>query len=275
MADIEVADVLRYFRDDPDTKVVGLYLEAYGQHTRFASAISALAEQKPVVAARVGHTIAGGRASRAHIGAAHPPWKVPLPDQSRDVIPAQTGQELLHFAKALCWQPCPRGPRAAIITGSGGIGAELVDLAIGEGLGVPELTSSLQVRLKGHLPSYAACGNPVDLTPMWTEYPRIYPPLIHALVASDEIDLVIMTVIDVATGVDDLMEALCNLRHDETIATARKPIYVYWNSLQANLPNMARLQTAGLPCYQSTVDTVRVAAASARHAAIRLRRPVR
>ncbi len=44
-----------------------------------------------------------------------------------------------------------------------------------------------------------------------------------------------------------------------------KPLYVYWASPNTTLKNMRILQKAHIPCYHSTLETVRVAAAISRY----------
>jgi len=45
-----------------------------------------------------------------------------------------------------------------------------------------------------------------------------------------------------------------------------KPLYVYWASTYHELQNMHILEKGRIPCYQSTLETVRVAAAISRYA---------
>ncbi len=121
--------------------------------------------------------------------------------------------------------------------------------------------------LAPYLPSYAGLRNPVDLTPIWWDYPKVYPPLIRALLASDEVDLLMVSITDVATDLKPLMYALGEaVNQGAQIMNAAKPVYVYWRSRQNSLKNMRILETARIPCYQSTLETVRVAAAVSRYA---------
>jgi acetyltransferase len=261
MADLEIADIMGHFGKDPATRLIGLFLEASGRSEAFAEELAGLAIKKPIVAAWIGRSKEGRRASLAHLGTPRNDPEAATRELGRSCFMVQTGHELLHVAKALSWQPIPTGPRLGIVTGSGGIGAELADLAIEHGLAVPEFSADLQLRLKSYLPFYAASNNPVDLTPLWMEYPKLYPPIIRTLVESDAIDMLIVTIIDVATGVDELIEELCHLATDQSILRAGKPIYLYWNSPRLHLDNMARLQQTGWPCYQSSLETIRVASA--------------
>ena len=191
------------------------------------------------------------------------------------IIPAQTGLEMLHIAKGLSWQPLPRGRKVGILTGAGGVGAELTDLCVEQGLEVPEFSSQLQNALRPYLPSYTSVQNPVDLTPLWWEFSKLYPPLIQTLSASEEVDLLIVVIIDVATTLEDLMAALSDLMaQSRGNAFPVKPLYVYWGSRDNMLPHMRILEEAHIPCYRSTLETVRAAAGISRYGMINLERGI-
>ena len=271
-ADVSVNDLLDYFCHDIDTRVVGVFLESIADWEAFLAQANALAAIKPLILTKLGRTTAGSRASFAHIG---------IPDGAEmkegetgsNVILAQTGLEMLNIAKALCWQPLPRGRRVGILTGSGGIGVELSDLCVERGLKVPEFSSQLQNTLRPYLPSYASVQNPVDLTPIWWEFPRVYPPLMEALFASAEIDLLIVAVLDVATTIDELMVAITEtVRQIQPDVGSLKPLYVYWASRNNMMKNMAILEEAHIPCYRSTLETIRVAEAISRYGAFSSKR---
>jgi acyl-CoA synthetase (NDP forming) len=266
-ADVQVYELLQYLSHDIDTRIVGLFLESVSDQEAFFSHASALAAQKPLIFTKLGRTKEGGRASFAHIGL-NPDW---LGSQEMDgaskIIHAQSGLEMLHIAKALSWQPLPRGRRVGIITGSGGVGTELADFCVEHGMEVPEFSPQLQDALRPYLPSYASVGNPVDLTPIWWEFPKVYPPLIQTLFASDEVDLLLVTIIDVATTLEDLMYAVGETgSHTEGSISLGKPLYIYWASPYDSLKNMRILEQKRIPCYQSTLEAVRVAAAICKYA---------
>ena len=67
---ISTADVLQYLAEDPDTRVICLFLEEIGDPVAFARAARA-AEQagKPIVALKVGSSPAGQQSALAHTGA--------------------------------------------------------------------------------------------------------------------------------------------------------------------------------------------------------------
>ena len=258
-SDVDVADALGHLRDDEQTEVVGLFLESSRDPAGFTAQLAELAAAKPVVIARMGASDAGRRASEAHVGGS---WRQhdPLPP---GVVAVDTGLDVLHAAKALAWQPPPAGRRVGILTGSGGVGAELSDLCVRSGLEVPDLSPELRTALASHLPDYAGLGNPVDTTPIWWEYARLYPPLISALLDSDEVDMVIATVIDVASEIPELAEALAAGEAQWRAHGAGKPVYVYFGAPDRALANRHTIEQAGIPCYASTTDLVRIVAAVA------------
>lgn len=258
-ADVSIAEVLEHYAGDPSTTIVGAFLES--NPDPIATCIAEVAEVKPLILTPIGRTAAGRRATQAHLGVTPGSHQVVPPHESRPIV-AQTGLEMLDIAKALAWQPPPMGPRVGILTGSGGLGAELTDLCVEHGLEVPELSPALQDLLRPHLPSYTTVRNPVDLTPAWPDFPEMYPPLMDTLLGSDEIDLLIVTVIDMATALPDLMEAISGTVARHAAHHARpKPVLIYWVAPPGFRHHRQMLQASGIPCYSSTLSAVRVAAA--------------
>lgn len=259
-ADIDATEVLAHLAEDPETRVIGLYLEAPRDRAALVAAAARLASRKPVILTTLARTEAGQRASRAHLGLSTAIGETRRP--TGPLIGTATGQELLDVAKALCWQPSPRGPRAAILTATGGIGSELADLCVEAGIAVPTPPEAIRGELKGLLPPLAAVDNPIDVTPEYRRFAEIYPAAMRVLLRAEEIDLLIVAITDVATASTALAEAVA--REACRDAAPTKPIYVLWGSRDGALANMSTLQRARLPCYRSTSVLVRAAAAQLR-----------
>src|SRR5205823_5732625 len=68
-ADITEADVLEAARDDPETRVVALYVEGVANGRRFLAALRSTAARKPVVLLKAGRSAEGARAVSSHTGA--------------------------------------------------------------------------------------------------------------------------------------------------------------------------------------------------------------
>jgi acyl-CoA synthetase (NDP forming) len=254
MADIEIETVLSYLDDDPSTAVIGLFLESVRDPTSFLANLEKVALRKPVVVASIGRSQAGMSTSRAHLGLE------PNVGRIAEVLPAcafaaGTGLDLMDACKTLLWQQRPSGKRIAIITGTGGIGGELADLAVAEGLEIPTLSVALQAQLRRNLPAYASVANPIDLTPIWWQYPTIYPELMRLIDASGEIDLILVSITDVATTLPALAAAIAALNNDGL----RSSLLVYWGSRAQDLEGMRALEQARVPCFSSTRTAARQA----------------
>lgn len=258
MADVQVHEIIDYLADDPETRVVGLFLESVRDHDAAVAALNAAAAKKPVILTPVGIQAGGRRASVSHLGLTDDAARFAAA-APKGVIRTETALDLLNAANALVRQPRAKGRRAAIVTGTGGIGAEVADLCEASGLAVNPFSEKLQSRLRSFLPGYAGVGNPVDLTPIWWQYPVVYPQVLDAIGQSDEADLVIVCITDVPTQYPDLANALANWAPTAPVQCR----VIFWGARDKDCAGMARLESAGLPCYRSTRETVAVAAALA------------
>ena len=68
-ADVSSNDVLAYWADDPHTSVIVLYLESFGNPRQFARIAPDVAQRKPIIAVKSGHSAAGSRAAASHSAA--------------------------------------------------------------------------------------------------------------------------------------------------------------------------------------------------------------
>jgi acyl-CoA synthetase (NDP forming)/GNAT superfamily N-acetyltransferase len=164
-ADISGNDLLQYWEQDPETRVILLYLESFGNPRRFAQIARRLSAGKPIVAVKSGRSPAGARAGASHTGAL-----VATSDVTVDALFAQAGvirtdtvHEQFDVAALLAGQPVPRGGRVAIVTNAGGPGILCADACQAGGLEVVELPAKLRKGLAGFLDRHASVANPVDM----------------------------------------------------------------------------------------------------------------
>ena len=122
-ADVSSNDLLEYWEDDPDTAVVLLYLESFGNPRKFGRLARRVARRKPILALKGGRTGAGARATQSHTAAlAGSETAVDALFYQAGVIRADTLEELVDVAAVLSNQPLPRGRRVALLTNAGGLG---------------------------------------------------------------------------------------------------------------------------------------------------------
>jgi len=162
--DLTCVDYLRYYGDDPATKVILAYLEGVDPHSDFLSVAREVSRKKPLVALKGGRTRVGGRAAASHSGAMAGSTDIYRGAfRQSGVIQVSTTQGLIDCAKAFSHCPLPRGNRVAIVTRGGGWGVITADACEENGLEVPPLPEDLVRKIDKVLPPYWSRSNPVDM----------------------------------------------------------------------------------------------------------------
>jgi acetyl coenzyme A synthetase (ADP forming)-like protein len=217
-ADVSGNDLLQYWDRDPDTAVILLYLESFGNPRKFSRLARRIARDKPIVALKSGRTQAGARGTASHTAAlANPDVAVDELFRQAGVVRVDTLEQLFDSASLLVRQPLPRGRRVAVVSNGGGPGILAADAGIAAGLEVPELSESLQSILRALAPAGAAVGNPVDLVA--SAGAESYERALDALLESGEIDgLIVIYVSPLVSRPEDVERAVVRAasRADET-----------------------------------------------------------
>ena len=207
-ADVAGDDLLLFWEGDPNTDVILLYLESFGNPRRFSRIARRIAKKKPIVAVKSGRTLAGARAASSHTGSlASLDVAVDALFRQAGVIRVSTLEELFDVTALLANQPVPQGDRVAVVTNAGGPAILAVDALVSQGLRVPEFSQGLQAELRGFLSDEAAVANPVDM--IAAAGPEQYRQAIDVLLRSDEVDALITLFIPASNvGVSDTATAI-------------------------------------------------------------------
>jgi acyl-CoA synthetase (NDP forming) len=188
--DVSSNDLLLFWEEDPNTDVILLYLESFGNPRRFARIARRIGMKKPIVAVKSGRTAAGAKAASSHTGSlASLDTAVDALFEQAGVVRVDTLEELFNVASLLSSQPLPAGRRVGVVTNAGGPAILAVDALESQGLVVPALSDELQAELQSFLPSDATVTNPVDM--IAAAGPAQYKQAISIMLASDEIDALI------------------------------------------------------------------------------------
>jgi acetate---CoA ligase (ADP-forming) len=190
-ADISGNDLLCYWEQDPDTDVVLLYLESFGNPRRFARIARRMGASKPIVAVKSGRSAAGARAGASHTGALVSTSDVTVDAlfEQAGVIRTDTVHELFDVAKLLSAQPVPKGDRVAIVTNAGGPGILCADACGAEGLDVVQMSARVRRKLARALDPQASLGNPIDM--IATAPAESYASTISTLVEAKVCDAIV------------------------------------------------------------------------------------
>ncbi len=181
-ADVSSNDLLEYWEEDPDSEVILLYLESFGNPRKFARLARRVARRKPILAMKGGRTRSGARAAGSHTAAlAGSEAAVSALFHQAGVIRADTLEELLDVAALLSSQPLPRGRRVGLLTNAGGLGILAADACEAAGLELPLPAEETRAALADLLPAEASLANPVDMLGSATAatFAAALPPLLR------------------------------------------------------------------------------------------------
>jgi acetyl coenzyme A synthetase (ADP forming)-like protein len=208
-ADVSSNDLLEWWEDDPETDVVLLYLESFGNPRKFGRLSRRVARRKPILALKAGSTAAGARAASSHTAAlAGSEAAVDALFDQAGVLRARTLEELVDVAGLLSSQPLPRGRRVGVLTNAGGLGILCADACEAAGLELPELSEETNEALRSVLPDEGSLANPIDMLGSATgaTYERAIPPLL----ADPRLDaLIVLFVPPVVAGAPEVAAAIC------------------------------------------------------------------
>lgn len=163
-ADIGWADYLDYFRHDPETKVVLIYMEGIKDGRRFFEAAKKCALEKPIVLVKSGRTDAGTKAASSHTGSmAGSDALFSSACRQAGIVRADTLGDASIMAAGFVKAPLPRSRRVCILTGGGGHGVLLADAASRRGLELVSLSKETEKKIRELLPPWWSANNPVDM----------------------------------------------------------------------------------------------------------------
>ncbi len=230
-ADVSGNDLLLFWEGDPNTDVILLYLESFGNPRRFARIARRIGRTKPIVAVKSGRTSAGARAASSHTGSlASLDIAVDALFEQSGVIRVTTLEELFDVTALLANQPIPLGRRVGLVTNAGGPAILAVDALESQGLEVPQFSDELQKKLRDRLSPDASVGNPVDM--IASAGPDQYRQILTAMLESDEVDAVIALYIPAST--EGVAETAIAIREAAEAAPPDKTfLSVYMNSAGA------------------------------------------
>src|SRR5499427_5462270 len=164
-SDIDEDDLLTFFEQDDNTKVIAQHCEDLKDGRAFAEVAKRVSKKKPVIMLKAGRTSAGAKAASSHTGALAGNDKI-YDDVLRQsgVIRAPGLRDMLDDARALQKLPTPKGENVVIITGAGGSGVLLSDACVDNGLKLMAMPPDLDQAFRKFIPPFGAAGNPVDIT---------------------------------------------------------------------------------------------------------------
>ncbi|MDQ7858398.1 MAG: acetate--CoA ligase family protein [Armatimonadota bacterium] len=262
-ADLTEVELLGALADDPDTRVILLYVEELSDGRRFIEVAREIGDghpPKPIMVLKAGRTAAGARAVSSHTGS------LAGSDEVYGAVFAQAGvlrvesiEELFDCAAAFASQPLPRGRRVGIVTNAGGPGILATDACVRQGLELASLSDATVAELRRALPAEASVRNPVDI--IGDADDRRYDAALAAVLADDAVDAGIVLLTRQATiDVEATAAAVV-----QRAAASGKPVLASFVGALPVDAGVDRLEEAGLPHYAFPEAIARTLAAMARY----------
>jgi acyl-CoA synthetase (NDP forming) len=191
---VDFPDTLEYLTDDPQTKVIAMYLEGMDHPRRLVETAKRMMGKKPIVAYKVGRSHTSDSASQFHTGSLagkHEIYEGAF--RQAGILTVRDSEELLDTAKALEISPLPRGSNVAVLSGQAGPGMAACDVCEMGGLSLPRFSASTQKRIEELLPPLAIRTNPVDMGPAWYDSGAI-KGIVQAVLEDRKIDAIILCI---------------------------------------------------------------------------------
>lgn len=163
--DLTSADFLTYLGRDPDTRVIGAYLEGIKDGPLFLDALRKACLEKPVILWKSGLTQEGGRAAASHTGAlasVREIWEGVV--RQSGAVPVVGFEAWVDTLMGFSLLPSGVGDRVAIISGPGGLAVSAAEACGNNGLRLAQLTPETRsVMAKFVPPTGTSLQNPVDV----------------------------------------------------------------------------------------------------------------
>ena len=191
---VKLHEYIAYLGQDPDTKVIAMYLEGIREGNEFVRVAREVTKIKPIVALKVGRTGAGARAAASHTGSlAGDDAMVEAAFHQAGIVRVSNPDELFDVANV--FQSCPpsRGRRLVILSEGGGDNSVAADNAERYGLEVPVLSQTTQESIRPFLLKGMPASNPIDYGGTAEENPQMITECCKVCMADDAVDGLLIT----------------------------------------------------------------------------------
>ena len=192
--DVGVTELVRYVIDDPGVRAVEAYVEEVSNAPLLAEAGEvALRQGRAILLLKAGTTAEGRRAADSHTGAlAQEDAVVDAFLHQHGIVRVRDVVEMAHLARVFTTAKRPAGRGVAVVSNSGGLGVMMTDECVSAGLRLARFSSATRQALTRRLPSFAAVGNPVDVTAELLTRPELVRDVLAAVAADPGVDAILL-----------------------------------------------------------------------------------
>ena len=250
-SDVTAAELASVVAEDPDLKLLLLYLESISDPYFLAeTARIAHARNLPVIALKSGRTAAGQEAARSHTGAlANEDRVVDAFFAKHGIWRARDTAELVASAEMYLKGWKPAGRRLVAISNSGAVCVMSADAATSVGMPMAKLADETRSELAKILPGFATTTNPVDITAALLSNSGLFSQILPVIARDAAADAFLIGIPVAGQGYD--VDAFARDSADFARATG-KPLVAAIP--QSNIA--ARFKEHGLPVFATEYEAI-------------------
>ena len=260
-SDVDEADMIWYLSEDPQTNVIGLYVEGLGDGRKFINTAKKVIKEKnkPIVVFKNGRSDRGAKQAASHTGSLGGSYNIVKGafDQI-GIISVDSYEELTGSLKALTWQPVPKGNRVAMVTNGAGPIIAAIDHFERLGLQLAQISEHTIRSFKDHYPATYVIGNPCDIT--GSANSDDYKYAIQAFIDDENVDIIMPWFVFQDDPLEEtIVDVLAAFQKQK-----RKPILVGAMGGPFTQQICKRLEDANVPTYNSVISWVTAAGSLAK-----------
>jgi acetate---CoA ligase (ADP-forming) len=256
-ADIRFHEYLEFFREDPDTRVILMYVEGMRQGREFLQQAYQTTKKKPIVLLKSGRSSTGKRSAGSHTGALAGISEVAKGAFKRAGITViENSDELFPAAETLSGLPPIKNNSVAILADGGGHATIAADTLTDLGVNIPQLDTKTQERLKAILPPAASVVNPVDVAGGTDADPSIFAECARIMLRDANVGGLLIVGLFGGYGIR-FAESLAFIEEDtahqlgKLVKSSKKPIILHSLFASAKPHALDLVRYYNIPVYDS------------------------
>lgn len=162
--DLRETELLQYLGDDPETKVICMYMEGVENGGAFLKVLKEVTAKKPVIIYKGGLSKSGSRAVVSHtasLGGVREIWGSMM--RQANAVQVNNAWEMAQVSLAFVQLPERVYKKIAVVGGGGALGVTAGDTAESFGFELPILPADIQEQIMAVLPKPgSSASNPID-----------------------------------------------------------------------------------------------------------------
>ena len=241
---INETDCIEYLGQDPETKVICLYIEGIKQGKRFMKVCKKVSKKKPIVAVKGGMTQAGSQAALSHTASLAGSGEIyKAAFKQSGILWAESLEDWFDYARVLEKSIKPKGEKVMIITNGGGYGILAADAVEKNKLKMASFQPRTRTALQKKFPRLVNIHNPLDL--VGDADTQRYADALEACLEDKNIDMILLIVLyQTPLITSDIVDVI-----KEAYDQKKKPLFIVSTGGDFTELHKRSLEEHGIPCF--------------------------